>query len=273
MVAGLSVLFYWQHHSIRQLQAENAAFDAGAAELDLLRDEVEDLRKSQVDESELERARQAQSEVLRLRGEVSQLRDQLKKERLANQAAAAGAVAPPAPVAEEVAPPVENYTATLRATMAPQQMLVTGGWKMPNGKRSIVLMEPALIANNPGEAPQVMIQAKIVELTEEAFSTAGLAALRSEGKTTAAQSVLESDQARLLMESLLTTPGVNVLSTPRVSTLDGRQAQMKITNLKTIGGTQYELGPSLDVIPRVLNDGTMDMSVTVRLQMETIPAK
>jgi len=267
-------LFYWQHGQIRELKAENAELEALASEVDLLREETEELKQRQISPEEADRARQAQAELLRLRGEVSRLRDQLKKEQAANQAAARqSAAVVPAPVTEEAVPPVETYTATLRATLAPQQTLVVGGWKMPNGNRSIVLVEPA-IQNSPGEAAQVIIQAKIVELTEQALSSIGLGGLSTDGKASAAQAILEQEQSQLLMEHLKVAPGAKVLAAPRVSTADGRQAKISVTERRTIDGVEYDVGPSIDLIPRISPDGTtLDLSVITQLRVETNPQK
>ena len=269
VLVACAALFYWQHRSIRQLRAENAALDAAASELDLLREEAEELRKSQIDPAEVERARQAQAELLRLRGEVSQLREQLKTAQQANRAAERKDAAVPAPVTEASASPVETYSATLRATLAPQQTLATGGWLMPNGKRGIVLVEPAIISNAGGTA-QVMIQTRFVELSDDALASVGLAGLKSQGKESTSQSILELEQSRLLIQSLETTPGVNVLSAPRVSTSDGRQARVSVTNRRTIDGAEYEVGPTLDVLPQVTPDGkSVEMTIIAQMRLES----
>ena len=273
VLVACAALFYWQHRSLRQLQAENAALDAAASELDLLREEAEELRKSQIDPAEVERARLAQAELLRLRGEVSQLREQLKTAQQANRAAERKDAAVPAPVTGASASPVETYSATLRATLAPQQTLATGGWLMPNGKRGIVLVEPAIISNAGGTA-QVMIQTRFVELSDDALASVGLAGLKSQGKESTSQSILELEQSRLLIQSFETTPGVNVLSAPRVSTSDGRQARVSVTNRRTIDGAEYEVGPTLDVLPQVSPDGkSVEMTIIAQMRLESNPQK
>ncbi len=270
-------LFYWQHGQIRELKAENASLEALASEVDLLREEAEELKKRQVSPEEAERARQSQAELLRLRGEVSRLRDQLKKEQSANQAAAQQrAAVVPAPVTEEAPPPVETYTATLRATLAPQQTLVAGGWKMPNGNRVIVMVEPSLIGNAgepaQGEAAQVSIQARFVELSPESMQKFGLDGVRAEGRESSYQGVLSNEQTQALMSQLQETQGVNVMTAPRISTQVGRQAQINATSRRTIDGADYDVGHSIDLVPRISPDGTtLDLSVTAKLRRETNP--
>ena len=264
LVVALAGVLFWQYQSLQGLRAENAKLEAAAAELDLLKDEAEQLRKGQSGAAEIEKARQAQAELLRLRGEVSQLREQLKKERDARSAAEKKASAPA--VAEETASPVETYTATLRATLAPQQTLVTGGWKLPNGNRAIVMLEPSL-TGNPGEPTQVTVQARFAEMPEEVLEKIGLASMKSQSKESTAQSVLEPGQSQSLRDQLEATQGVNLLSAPKITTLDGRQAQIKAVSARTIGEKQYELGPVVDIVPRVSADGrSIDMTVIAQMQ-------
>ena len=271
LIVAMAGGLFWQYQSLQSLRADNAKLEAAAAELDLLKDEAEQLRKGQSGAAEIEKARQAQSELLRLRGEVSQLREQLKKERDARSAAEKKASAPA--VAEETASPVETYTATLRVTLAPQQTLVTGGWKLPNGNRAIVMVEPSLIGN-PGEPTQVAVQARFAEMPEEALEKIGLASLKSQGKESTAQSVLEPDQSQSLRDQLEATQGVNLLSAPKITTLDGRQAQIKTVNVRTIGDNQYEFGPVVDIVPKVSADGrSIDMTVIAHLKLESAKAR
>lgn len=277
IVVALSGGMVWQWRVLRQTQVENEALLVAASEGDLLKEEVEQLRKKAADAGELEKARQAQSELLRLRGEVSQLREQLKKERDARVAAerktAASAGLQNTP--EQQAVPVETFSATLRASLAPQQSLVTGGWTLPNGKRAIVMVEPALIdsAGNlaqSGEATQVVVQARFAEMPDEVLEHLNLQSMRTSGKESNAQSIMEPAQQKWLQEQLEKTQGVNLLSAPRVTTLDGRQARIEVTRSLNIDGTDYSVGPSLDVIPYISADrNTLEMTVIAKIRQAT----
>lgn len=281
IVVALGGGMVWQWRALRMAQAENAALNAAAAEGDLLKEEVEQFRKKVADAGELEKARQAQSELLRLRGEVSQLRDQLKKEQAARVAAerkaSASAAAQNSP--EPQAEPVQTFSAIVRASLGPQQSLLTGGWTLPNGKRAIVMVEPTLIdaAGNvaqPGEASQVVVQARFAEMSDELLEFLNLQSMRMAGKESNAQSVLEPDQQKWLREQLEKTPDVNVLSAPRVTTMDGRQARIEVTRSLTVDGTDYSVGPSLDIIPKISADGaSLEMTVIAKIRQATNPQK
>lgn len=281
IVLALGGGMVWQWRALRQLQAENAALNAAAAEGDLLKEEVEELRKKAVEAAELEKARKAESELLRLRGEVSQLRDQLKKERAARTAAERNAAASAAQqnTPEQQTVPVETFSATLRASLAPQQALVTGGWTLPNGNRAIVMIEPALIdaAGNlapPGEGTQVVVQARFAEMPDEVLDKLGLQSMRAAGKESSSQTIMEPAQQQWLREQLEKSQGVNVLAAPRVVTSDGRQARIEVTRSLSIDGTDYSVGPSLDVIPYISADrNSLEMTVIAKIRQATNPQK
>ncbi len=281
LIVALGGGMFWQWRALRLAQAENAALMAAAAEGDLLKEELEQLRKKAVDAGELEKARLAQSELLRLRGEVSQLREQLKKEQAGRVAAerkasaSAGAQNSPEPQPE----PVQTFSAIVRASLGPQQSLLTGGWTLPNGKRAIVMVEPTLIDATgnivqPGEASQVVVQARFAEMSDEVLEHLNLQSMRMAGKESNAQSILEPAQQKWLQEQLEKSQGVNVLSAPRVTTMSGRQAQIQILNAVTLDGVQHQVGPSLDVIPYVGADGkAIEMTVIAKIRQATNPQK
>jgi len=267
--ACLTAGLYWQHRQLQRLRGDDAQLLANGAELDSLRDEVSRLRQSQVDPAELERLRQGQAELLRLRGEASQLRRQLKEAEQARGISPAKEP-PPVPAPAEVPfSPVETYSATLRARLASRQTLVTGGWPTADGKRTLLLVEPVI-----GEAEmagQVTIQARFAEMPEDVLIKAGLDWMKSDAKESTAQSILDPEQAAHLLATLENSLGVNVMSAPKVSTLDGRQAQVKTVNLRTFGpGETHELGPVVDVVPNLSADGrSVDLTVIAQLKLES----
>jgi hypothetical protein len=273
VVLAVALGLFLQHRSLQALRAENVALSGANAEADRLREE-ERLRKSAADAGEIERARQSQAELLRLRGEVSQLREQLKAGRHGSRTGEEKASASAAPAAaEDTTVPIQVYTATLRATLAPQQTLVAGGWKLPNGNRAIVLLESSP-TGNPAEAGQINIQSRFVELPEDELQKSALGGMRIQGRESSAQSVLEADQSRRLLEYLNTTQGVSVSSLPEVTTLDGRQAQVKSIELWPIDGVEHEVGSILDIVPRISAGGrTVDLTVQAQLRLKSKPMK
>lgn len=277
LVVGLSV---WQAQVSRRLKEERDALSARAAMLDDLRDENSRLKLSQIDPDELNRLRKNEAELRRLRGETAQLRLQVKTLRDSQAAAvakASGSAVRPVETTEE---PVQTFTSTVHVPLAPGQSLVTGGWRLPGGKRGVVLVEPSYVSATgdalagPVSGGQVVIQARFVELPDEVMTKVGLDSLKAEAKETSGHGVLDAQQVRDMVALLEQSQGVNVLSAPRVLTLDGRQAQIKVVSTKTINDQPYEVGPSLDVVPRVSADGrATDLTVIARIRLEGIPAK
>ena len=126
LVVGLSV---WQAQVSRRLKAERDALSARVVATDELRDENSLLKRSQIDPDELNRLRKNEAELLRLRGETAQLRQQLKALRESK---------PPAPAKESAAAvlsvetpdgPVQTFTSTVNVLLAPGQSVVAGGWR------------------------------------------------------------------------------------------------------------------------------------------------
>jgi len=279
-LASLVGLLIWQVQVNRQLTRDRDAGLALASELDLVRDENSRLTQSQVDPGELERLRKSESELLRLRAEAVQMRQQLKTLREARPTAPAGQPTPASTALEEPSGPVQTFTSTVNTTLAPDQSMVTGGWQLPDGKRGMVLMETWYVSSagdlssTPIAGGQVMIQARFVELPDGIMTKAGLDSLKTDSAESTNHGILDRQQVKALMALLETSENVTVLSAPRIITADGRQAQIKVVSTKTIGNVPYDIGPSLDVVPRVSADGrTTDLTVVARLKTETNPTK
>ena len=273
VLACLTAGLFWQQQELRRLRAENARWLANGGELDSLRAELARLQQAQIDPTELERLRQSQSELLRLRGEVSRLRRQLKDSELARRSAPVKDAPPASAPADEATPPVETYSASLRAILASGHTLVTGGWATGGGKRTLLLVEPVIGgADMPGT---VTIQTRFAEMSEEVLSKAGLDWMKTGAKESSVQSVLDPEQAAHLVATLEATRGVDVLSAPTVSTLDGRQARIEHTTMRTFGpGETHALGPVVNFVPNLSADGrSVDLTITAQLKLESPKAR
>ena len=58
------------------------------------------------------------------------------------------------------------------------------------------------------------------------------------------------------------TAGVDILGTPRVTTLSGDQAQLQLGDVKMLAGIKHQLGPIVDLVPTILPD-----KVSIALQV------
>ncbi len=255
LCVALAIVF-WQNTKIDGLQKNLFDLRQTSSEMDQLRAENARLSASGTDSDELARLRKEHSELLRLRGEVSRLRQQLKTQPTTSKS-------PEPSVAPTNNSPVEIFTANVEADLAPRQTLVTGGWTMTEGKRTFLLLEPNLIdevgndmsaeqAKEKGAAAQVNIQARFVEVPDEFLQELGLQDVSSDNS---AQLIFNDDQAKLLFKGLTNSAGTDTLSAPRVTTLTGRQAQVSVLQEKTINNETYVLGPAVDVLPTVSSDG------------------
>jgi hypothetical protein len=255
------------------LRAESVRVREGLAELEGLRAENARLLQAQSDPAEAERLRQIQPELLRLRGEVTRLRQQLKETQSGLAKRTPRDPSPGATATNSPALPVETYTATLQARLTPKQTLVTGGWTTRDGKRALFLIEPDL-ASQPGEPGQVTLRTRIVEMPDAVLTQCGLDALRSEDKQTALQTVLTAEQNLALAKTMESAAEVEILSAPAVTTLDGRQAQVQVTEIRTApNGETYETGPLIDITPSLSADGgTIDLRIAAQLRLPTAPA-
>jgi len=153
--------------------------------------------------------------------------------------------------------------------------------------------------------PQVTIEVKTCELSEDDLSSLGLnrhlAAISTTNSSIFMSSgILTESQFRTVVKALEQRQGVNLLSAPKITTVSARQAQIKVVDVKYIvtdldlsqtssgGGTGFggqnglttgggvigqpiiepmELGPVLDVVPYVSPDGyTLQMTIIPTLK-------
>ena len=265
LLLAMSGLIFWQQQTLRREQMENSRLRARMAELEAARDENASAQQPPVDLVEQERGRKALAELARLRGEFAKLKQQLDDARRA--AAAAAKTVPAAPVEPPIAP-VETYTATVRATLATRQTLVTGGWITREGRRSLVFVEPEF-GGSADLNGQVLLRTRIVEMPDSAFASLGLDALKSEGKQSSRQTILAPEQAAALVKTLEGTAGVDILSAPMITTADGRQAQVKVADVRTApSGEAFETGPMIDIVPHLSADrASVDLNITAQLRL------
>jgi type II secretory pathway component GspD/PulD (secretin) len=127
------------------------------------------------------------------------------------------------------------------------------------------------VIGGPDMPGMVTIQARFAEMPEDVLSKTGLDWMKSGTRESSSQSILDSEESAHLVATLENSQGVNVLSAPKVSALDGRQAQIKTVNLRTFGpGETHELGPVVDLVPHLSTDGrSVDLTVIARLKIES----
>lgn len=272
--------FVWQQRVVSRLQSENQTLRRLTDELQPMREENARLAKERIDPAELERLRAGQSELVRLRGQVAQLRRQVSE--MAGKRPAPGLETSPPAAVEASAPSVETFTATAHAVVQWKQTLITGGWTLPSGKRGLVLVQPESVEEDVlGDVPAgtratiIVLRTRIIEMPDSGFAQFGFDGMRTDRKLSSFTGMLTTEQADSFIMALEKMEGASVLSAPSVATADGRQAQVKVADVRTApSGEQYELGPTLDLVPKISDDrSSVLLHVNAQLRLPAAPAK
>jgi hypothetical protein len=256
-IAGLITGFVVQHRSLHDLRAQNAHLLGRLAALSPLVSENARLLETAPDPAELARLRRDHRELLRLRGEVSILRHEAKRPRQA--------LAPETAFTQTTragtGPAVRSFKANLRSNVGKDETLVTGGWSTSPGKRTLVLVSPE-VEQLLGGQRTVTLTARLFEAPEATLAALGLEPFQAEGEETSMGGILGAEETRSLISNLEQTPGVDIMTAPRVSTADGRQVQVTELPHGPDSTESIPTGSILDFIPHVGADGTsVDLSV------------
>jgi beta-lactamase regulating signal transducer with metallopeptidase domain/tetratricopeptide (TPR) repeat protein len=142
--------------------------------------------------------------------------------------------------------------------------------------------------------PQIHIKARFLEVPKDTVASFGKL-LNPINAADQFSGILSETNAEMILHSLESRPGIEVLAEPEATTTTGRQTQMRATTIVTVVTNiayeesltngpgaifpqtqQVETGPILDVVPYVLADGytinlTVIPSVTEFLGYDTPP--
>lgn len=195
-------------------------------------------------ETEGQRLQEENRELPRLRGEVARLRRDLTT--ATNQLARQPAPRPAPPVpAETPQTNVVTFTGTARASLAPGQTLVMGGWPSEAGKRTLAMFTPNVAAADGS----VTIGGMFVQVPEAVLATPGWEAFQAAAATAGSGSgVLDGDAAKQFMEALQKIEGVDVMGAPRLATANGVAGTVSI-------GEENGSGLSATLLPVLSADG------------------
>jgi hypothetical protein len=255
----------WQQVAVKRLATENVALQGQLKDAIAAADATAASSRERIDDDELKRLREGQAELLRLRGQVLGLRRDAEAARVLATKALARAGTNAAPTVETNISPVDSFTAHATATVGWKQVLVTGGWETSSGKRGFVLVQPS---DEVGDN-QVHLTTHVIEVPEALLVTLGNS-VRAEDKDSTSKNVLSADAAREFLQKLKETDGVDLLTTPQVITLNGRQAQVSVREAHTAyTGETYYTGPTIDIVPTIGADGkSVEMVVGVELNLK-----
>jgi len=194
-------------------------------------------------------------------------------------------------------PTTDAFRAFIEATgislSPPNQLFYTYGkgvLMVRASPRELDTIETALDLVN--RAPQqLIIEAKFIKAPEAFVKGITQGTVVSSVDATNQMRILSDSQTRAFIQELEEAPGVDLLSAPKVTTLSGRQTQIQVVDIQTILtgidpaalaepgrpakevtnaspflSQQVPLGPTLDLIPQVADDGfTLDLTALANI--------
>ena len=260
------VLGFLLFRAQREAALSRAEVEALRAATNALAMQVTDANVQRVDQAKLDRLQADQREAIKLRGENAALKTQLAAAKGAKPAAvnsppASEPAAAAAPLPPEQNPAVRVMNTKVVSNLQPGQAMILGGWETQPGKRTFAFMAPTVDASNPNG---ITVDAKWVEVSNEAATALNLNLV-----TAGQQAALSPEQFAALMKAFEQTPGVDILSSPKVVTQSGAHAQMAISHILPTPNGDVSLGPSFDLVPTQRPDGSVDLAVDATL---TLPA-
>lgn len=254
LIGVLLVLAFLQQQRNSKLRSEITDLRARLNDAEKLREENQRLTANQIDRDELERLRRANSELVRLRGELGRMKESAKK----IEPIAKNPIRQPKALTRE---DIVSFSTNVVAELKNQETLVTGGWEITPGKMTFALVTPVFIdaAGNliatGKQGGQITLDTKFVEFAMDRMDAESTTKLNS-GR-------LSTTDAQALFEHFEKTEGVDILGSPKVVTLDGRQAQVSVGETIDVQGEKVQLGPVVNFIPTISADGT---SISLNLQ-------
>jgi hypothetical protein len=276
-VAGITTAMI-QYQSVEKLRAENRNLLERNQNLAELQAENQRLSNLVAQAQRPTLSKEQTAELLRLRGQVGLLRDDLRRAQATNRATAATQNPIPAK-SEAAADPAQPFTAAFTTRLGDKQTLVTGGWSTAPGMRTFMLMTPN-IEPAEGATTQVatdgskfdMPNAKVtfntstVEIPETMLAQFGLDQLKTDGNDSSVQSVLATADADALVNALKTPPDGVWVSHGKITTADGMSATMSMIGDSSDAGTPAEGQYTIGLTPNLTDDKTA-LNLAINLQV------
>jgi len=196
-LATIATLLLAQHQAqskaaLATLRQQNAALGEQLGQIPGW--EAQEDVQPEADASVLDRLRQAQNELPRLRGEVNRLRQQVASAQSNQSVPTAGESNAPTNV-------ISGFTrlqASVHSRLAPGQTLVMGGWPGHRGARVLLSVVPEIIGE---KGDQVGLGFGAMELPERIVAALGLEGVRTESTSSGLSVVLTAEQDKALEET------------------------------------------------------------------------
>jgi RNA polymerase sigma factor (sigma-70 family) len=262
-VAGITTAVL-QHQAAEALRAQNRLLLEQNQGLAQAQEENQRLSNLLAQANSTALSKDQASELLRLRGQVGQLRAGLRDARAAFPSNSL--VQNPAPPKTDIADPASQpFTAALTARIPTGQTLLTGGWSTAPGKRSFVLMTP-VVNSFAGATPQVTVGTSTVELPETMLFRLDLAQLTTEGHESSVERLLNPAQAGALLDFLQHPPDGVLVTHSKITADDGIASQMTVSPDSAANGETPVPGFSISFTPSVTADHAgVDLAIKAEL--------
>jgi hypothetical protein len=215
---------------------------------------LDEQRRLTSEDSQKDDARQREhTELLRLRGEVNRLRQAARIPPAHTNdvpAEIATTVLKAIPITRDQ---IKTYSTNFVATVNSGDTIITGGWETKPGTRTYAMISPSFtdpVGNFvaiPDANSQATVEARFIEIPAEQLD-AGLQSSLNAG-------FVGQQELNGILENLQKA-GAVVLATPRMTTLLNRQGELSIANPIDVEGESVLLGPSINYLPRVSENGT-----------------
>ena len=269
LVIVLTAVILFQGYRLRRLQQENGGLQKEIANLQGIEKKHAAAQGSPGPE-ELESLRQSKSELQRLRGQFAVLRTQLQDppEKKPEEASPAAVAVKPEPSV-----PVRTFTTTTHAQLKPDEIMVTGGWTTRAGRSTWIIVSPSITGPDSATPNVITVEQKVVEVPDQVARNLGLAELRTAQNDTTQNGIFDGPQAEAFWKELEESEGVELLASPKISTISGRQAQVSALEAIIIDGQQYNVGPAVEILPTLLDNGSLKLALTGRITLRTDKAR
>jgi RNA polymerase sigma factor (sigma-70 family) len=276
-IAGITTAII-QHESVEKLRAENRSLLEQNQNIADLQTENQRLSNLVAQARQPTLSKDQTAELMRLRGQVGLLRDELRKAQAANRATAAEQDTVPGK-SDVPADAAQPFTAAFTTRLGDKQTLVTGGWSTAPGMRTFMLMTPNI---DPAEGvttqvatdgskfdmpnAKVTFNTSTVELPETMLAQFGLDQLKADGNDSSVQSVLAAADADALIDALKTPPDNVWVSHGKITTADGMSASMSMIGDSSDAGTPADGQYTIGLTPTLTADKTA-VNLGVNLQV------
>jgi hypothetical protein len=207
-----------------------------------------------------ERAGPSPEELEKLEKENGELGVQLAEARMQLAEREAALVKTKEALNELRRPMTEDIlSSSLRAEMKSGEAIVTGGYRLPDGKRLYAFATPVL--EKVDGADSVRIEGRYLAITDEAGAAVGL-----DGLTTNAANTLQhgevwvADEQKTIIDQLAAAEGTDVVSYPTLSVRPGFSASIDV------GGIRLKVTPER-------SDASDGLNVELRLEQPAITAE